>query len=81
MEIYSARIVSLELPTLTLDVECGRGVYMRSLAHDLGDSLGCGGHVADLERQSCGGFQAVDGITLEQLAADADAETKGGKSI
>jgi tRNA pseudouridine55 synthase len=79
VEIHSARIVSLELPKLTLDVECGRGVYMRSLAHDLGDSLGCGGHVTDLERQSCGGFQAADAITLEQLAADADAEAEGWK--
>ena len=71
VEIHSIRITRMELPALTLDVECGRGVYMRSLAHDLGEALGCGGHVTDLERRSCGGFSSSDSVTLEQLEADA----------
>ncbi len=71
VEIHGIRLTRLELPMLTLDVECGRGVYMRSLAHDLGEALGCGGHVTDLERRSCGGFSSADGVTLEQLEADA----------
>ena len=71
VEIHGIRLTRLELPTLTLDVECGRGVYMRSLAHDLGEALGCGGHVTDLERRSCGGFSSADGVTLEQLETDA----------
>ena len=74
VEVHSVRIVSLELPRLTLDVECGRGVYMRSLAHDLGEVLGCGGHVADLERLACGGFAANQGVGLEQLEEDAQVE-------
>ncbi len=71
VEIHGIRLIKLELPILTLDVECGRGVYMRSLAHDLGEALGCGGHVTDLERRSCGGFSSDEGATLEQLEADA----------
>ncbi len=73
VEIHSIRIVDFAPPKLTLDVECGRGVYMRSLAHDLGEALGCGGHVADLVRLSCSGFEAEDGVTLEQLAVDAES--------
>ena len=67
VEIHSIRLTQFELPDLTLDVECGKGVYMRSLAHDLGESLGCGAHVTDLERRSCGGFSASDGVSLEEL--------------
>ena len=76
VEIHGIRLTSLELPTLTLDVECGRGVYMRSLAHDLGEALGCGGHVTDLERRSCGGFSSCDGVTLEEL--ETCAQEPGG---
>ena len=71
VEIHSIQLTRIELPMLTLDVECGRGVYMRSLAHDLGEALGCGGHVIDLERRNCGGFSSGHGVTLEQLEADA----------
>ena len=71
VEIHSIRLARLELPELTLDVECGRGVYMRSLAHDLGEVLGCGAHVTDLERRSCGGFSSTDSVTLERLEEDA----------
>ena len=76
VEIHGIRLTKLELPNLTLDVECGRGVYMRSLAYDLGEALGCGGHVTGLERRSCGGFSSKDGVTLEEL--EADAQTPDG---
>ena len=76
VEIHGIRITRLELPGLTLDVECGRGVYMRTLAHDLGEALGCGGHVSALERRSCAGFSAADGVTLEEL--ETEAQTPGG---
>ena len=71
VEIHGIRLTRLELPELTLDVDCGRGVYMRTLAHDLGEALGCGGHVTALERRSCGGFSAGDSVTLEELEAEA----------
>ena len=72
VEIHDIRIVELSLPFLTLDVECGRGVYMRSLAHDLGMALGCGGYVTDLERQYCAGFESRDGLTPEGLQSALD---------
>ena len=71
VEIHGIRITRIEIPEITLDVECGKGVYMRSLAHDLGEALGCGAHVTDLERRSCAGFNSEDGVTLEQLEEDS----------
>ena len=65
VEIHNVQLTRLNPPELTLDVECGKGVYMRTLAHDLGEILGCGAHVIDLERQSCGGFSSEDSVTLE----------------
>ncbi len=72
VEIHSIKIIEFTPPKLTLEVECGRGTYMRSLAHDLGEALGCGGHVADLVRLLCGGFPAEESVTLEQLEAAGD---------
>lgn len=67
VEIHDIKIIEFNSPKLVLVVECGKGTYIRSLAYDLGEELGCGGHVADLVRLLCGGFSADEGVTLEQL--------------
>ena len=67
VEIHGIQIVEFATPKLVLEVECGKGTYIRSLAHDVGEALGCGGHVADLERILCGGFPVKESVTLEQL--------------
>ncbi len=76
VEVYSIEVVQSSGENLVLDVKSGRGAYMRSLAHDLGEALGCGGHVADLERLACGAFLAESAVTLEQLEGAA-AEPSG----
>ena len=53
-------------PLLGLDVQCGRGFYVRSLAHDLGKLLGCGGHLKSLNRLRSGPFDISDALTLDQ---------------
>ena len=75
VRIFSIKVTEWALPRIVVEVESGPGVYMRSLAHDLGQILGCGGHVASLERQYCGGFEAADSVTQETLDA---AEEPGG---
>ncbi len=70
--IHAISIDALDLPDVQLTVDCGKGTYMRSLAHDLGQSLGCGGYVTALARTYCGGFQATDSITLDALEDAAD---------
>jgi tRNA pseudouridine55 synthase len=67
VEIHDIKVLNYRYPRLELEVICGRGVYMRTLAHDLGQLLACGGYVTDLVRLSCGGFDAADAVTLEQL--------------
>ena len=50
-----------------LEIVCGKGGYVRSVARDLGAVLGCYGHVAQLRRIWSGPFQATDGITVEMI--------------
>ena len=67
--IYDINILDFHKSSLKLMVECGKGVYIRSLAHDLGQKLGCGGYVAELERVACGSFYKSEAVTLEDLEA------------
>ena len=60
---------------VTLEMTCGKGGYVRSIARDLGEALGCHGHVRNLRRVWSGPFDAKDGVTLEQL--DEHAKTDG----
>ena len=71
VSIHGIKVLEFVYPKLVMEVECGKGTYIRSLAHDLGESLGCGGHIADLIRLQCGSFQHEDSVTLEQLEKDA----------
>ena len=52
---------------VTLEMTCGKGGYVRSIARDLGEALGCLGHVRELRRIWSGPFEAEDGITIEQI--------------
>jgi tRNA pseudouridine55 synthase len=62
-------LLAWESPRLLLEIECSKGTYVRSLAHDLGQRLGCGAHLAALVRTRSGPFGLEESITLEQLAA------------
>ncbi len=77
VQIHDIQILGYHSPKLELEVKCGRGVYMRSLAHDLGQVLGCGGYVTDLVRLSCGGFEAAEAVTLEQLQEASQGSPAG----
>jgi tRNA pseudouridine55 synthase len=67
--VYRLDIVEWQPPRFTLDVACGRGTYIRSLAHDLGQALGCGAHLAALTRTRYGRFDIADAAALEELEA------------
>ena len=66
--VYSIEISDWGSPYLTLDVKCGRGFYMRSLAYDLGSMMHCGGSLKSLVRINGGGFSIENSITLEVLS-------------
>ncbi len=65
--IHALSLVRWQDDRLELTVSCSKGTYIRSLAHDLGETLGCGGHVMGLRRLATGGFSVEQAITLEAL--------------
>lgn len=72
VEIKSLELVDFQLPAMVVNIKCGRGVYMRSLAHDLGEVLGCGAHVSVLTRLKCGPFNHDEAVTLEMVQRAVD---------
>ena len=66
-KIYSLELNNWENPILKIEVTCGKGTYIRSLANDLGQVLGCGAVLKNLERSRCGVFDITEAITPEQF--------------
>ena len=66
-------VLSYAYPLLELEVRCGKGTYIRSLARDLGERLGCGALVRTLRRTRLGPFDAAQGVALDADAAAARA--------
>jgi tRNA pseudouridine55 synthase len=71
VRISGIDLVDYDFPRLTLDVYCGKGTYIRSLARDLGERLGCGALVETLRRTRVGPFSVADALTLDADAATA----------
>ena len=67
VRFYRLELARWEPPEVTLDIECGAGTYIRSLAHDLGQALGCGAHLKHLLRLRSGPFDASDAIPLATI--------------
>jgi tRNA pseudouridine55 synthase len=67
IHVYNIQVVSSDLPYLKLKVSCSKGTYMRSLANDLGERLGCHAYLKDLVRISYGPFKIDDAVTPDQL--------------
>ena len=67
VKIHRLELVDWKPPVATVEVECSKGTYIRSLAHDLGQSLGCGAHLKSLVRTRCGLFDIKDAVSMSQL--------------
>jgi len=67
VNIYHLELIDWHSPLVTVEVVCGKGTYIRSLAHDLGQVLGCGAHLKSLIRLRCGLFDIKDAVSLPQL--------------
>ena len=72
MTFYSIEILRFDGREAVLDVRCSKGSYIRTLAHDIGEKLGCGAVLTALRRTEAAGFTPEDCITLESLAALAE---------
>ncbi len=68
--IHSIQVLTYEWPRLELEIVCGSGTYVRSIARDLGQKLGCGGLMSRLERTSIGDFSIAESVAFEELTSD-----------
>jgi tRNA pseudouridine55 synthase len=66
-QIYKLEITGWQPPFFNLEVVCGKGTYIRSLAQDIGEDLGCGAIMKDLVRVSVGPCHLAEAVTLEQI--------------
>ncbi len=70
LEIYSIDIIKIDRDSevrVLLDVHCSKGTYIRTLCADIGDKLGCGGHMSFLLRKKAGAFGLESALTLEEI--------------
>ena len=65
--IHTITILDWQFPVVTIDVTCGKGTYIRSLAHDLGQMIGCGAYMKSLERRAYGPFSITNAISIDEL--------------
>lgn len=72
--IHAIDIVSWHAEELVLDVRCSKGTYIRTLAEDLGERLGCGAHLGALRRTGSGALDVADAITIDALQALTEPE-------
>jgi tRNA pseudouridine55 synthase len=72
VNIYELEILRMEGCEASVRVHCSAGTYLRSIAHDAGQALGCGAYLKDLRRLASGDFRIESARTLDQLAALAE---------
>jgi len=68
--IDELKIVKYYFPKLSLHIKCSSGTYIRSLARDFGDYLGCGAYVEDLRRIKIGDYDVADALKIEDFQRD-----------
>ena len=76
--ISELRILSVEMPEVEFEMTCSKGTYVRTVAADIGERLGCGAHLGELVRTAVGPFHVDDATRLDELARGfADTEDVG----
>ncbi len=72
--VHAFEIGRVALPEFDFVLRCSKGTYVRTILHDLGEALGCGGHLARLARERQGSFSRRDAVSWESLLDDRAAE-------
>jgi tRNA pseudouridine55 synthase len=67
VSIHELNLVRIEGECLEFEVHCSKGTYVRTLAEDIGEALGCGAHVTGLRRTLVGPYREDQMVTMEQL--------------
>lgn len=68
VEFFHIEILEMDLPRVKFSVTCSKGTYIRTLCHDIGEKLGCGGAMEKLVRTCVGRFEIKDSMTLEEIS-------------
>jgi tRNA pseudouridine55 synthase len=74
--VHALDLIAARSDEISLRVHCSKGTYIRTLAHDIGERLGCGAHVLALRRTRIGALAISQALELEALAALAEAERR-----
>ena len=69
IKIFDIKLINIEKSIITIEVLCSKGTYIRTLAEDIGQSMGCGAHLKGLERTQTGNFQLSEALSIEALEA------------
>lgn len=77
VEIYSIDIIDIINNYVKFAVHCSKGTYVRTICHDLGEKLGCGGAMCGLVRTACGKFSVDDAVNIEQIKTMSNDEIEG----
>ncbi len=72
--IYSLEVLAFTGDTLNLRVSCSKGTYIRVLASDIGDALGCGGHLTALRRTEIADLDLTNSVSLAELEAQGESQ-------
>jgi len=71
VELFEYRLTEIDGAVARFSIECSSGTYIRSLAHDMGQKLGCGAHLSEITRTAVGEFSLEQAIDIEELAQAA----------
>ncbi len=74
VRIYNFRFLNYEEPIASFRIGCTKGTYVRSIAHDIGQKLGCGAHLKTLRRLVSGSFDVTNAISLDPVLKLSSAE-------
>ncbi|MDX2039017.1 MAG: tRNA pseudouridine(55) synthase TruB [Isosphaeraceae bacterium] len=76
VEIERAELIAFEWPRVEIEVDCGSGTYIRSIARDVGEALGCGGLIEVLTRTRIGDFRLDDAAAPEEFSSASDVRSR-----
>lgn len=76
IRIHELEILAITLPYIRFRVVCSKGTYIRTLAHDIGEVLGCGAHLSVLERTRIGPFLLKNAVSLDELSQTVQQSDK-----
>lgn len=65
--VYRIDLLNFDRETIELEILCSKGTYVRTIAHDLGQMLGCGAHVVELRRLGVGDFGIEEAVSMEEI--------------